>query len=132
MMSQKALERKSNKPIMEKKRRARINHCLNQLKSLILETDNERSRHSKLEKADILEMTVKYLQTLRAYNLNILQQQQALQHHQQQIAAKMQLQLQLQATNTHSSSHSPLAHLTHHHNQQSVSPAQISPAWRPW
>lgn len=27
----------SNKPIMEKKRRARINHCLNELKSLILD-----------------------------------------------------------------------------------------------
>lgn len=27
----------SNKPIMEKKRRARINHCLNELKTLILE-----------------------------------------------------------------------------------------------
>lgn len=27
----------TNKPIMEKKRRARINHCLNELKTLILE-----------------------------------------------------------------------------------------------
>lgn len=27
----------SNKPIMEKKRRARINRCLNELKTLILE-----------------------------------------------------------------------------------------------
>lgn len=72
-LSQKALERKSNKPIMEKKRRARINHCLNQLKSLILETDSERSRHSKLEKADILEMTVRYLQTLRAYHIYLQQ-----------------------------------------------------------
>lgn len=83
-LSQKALERKSNKPIMEKKRRARINHCLNQLKSLILETDSERSRHSKLEKADILEMTVRYLQTLRAYHLYIQQIHQV--QHQQQAA----------------------------------------------
>lgn len=82
-MSQKALERKSNKPIMEKKRRARINHCLNQLKSLILETDNERSRHSKLEKADILEMTVKYLQTLRAYHVHLQQIHQLQQQHSQ-------------------------------------------------
>lgn len=138
-MSQKALERKSNKPIMEKKRRARINHCLNQLKSLILETDNERSRHSKLEKADILEMTVRYLQTIRAYHLQLhhlqLQQQQQ-QHHQQsplhhfqqatqQVAqqqqqhllpAKLQLQLPLQLT----------------HNSQQSPQQQISPAWRPW
>lgn len=95
-MSQKALERKSNKPIMEKKRRARINHCLNQLKALILEADNERSRHSKLEKADILEMTVKYLQTFRAYHVHVqqmnqLQQQSQLQQHlqQQQVAAAL-------------------------------------------
>jgi hypothetical protein len=27
----------SNKPIMEKRRRARINHCLNELKALILD-----------------------------------------------------------------------------------------------
>lgn len=73
--SQKALDRKSNKPIMEKKRRARINNCLNQLKTLILESDHERSRHSKLEKADILEMTVRYLQTLRAYHLHLAQMQ---------------------------------------------------------
>lgn len=78
-MSQKALERKNNKPIMEKKRRARINKCLNQLKALILEADSERSRHSKLEKADILEMTVRYLQTLRSYHLHIQQLQQQLQ-----------------------------------------------------
>lgn len=31
------LSLQSNKPIMEKKRRARINHCLNELKTLILE-----------------------------------------------------------------------------------------------
>ncbi|KAK6634750.1 hypothetical protein RUM43_012152 [Polyplax serrata] len=33
----KAEQRKSNKPIMEKRRRARINHCLNELKTLILD-----------------------------------------------------------------------------------------------
>jgi hypothetical protein len=92
-MSQKALERKSNKPIMEKKRRARINHCLNQLKALILEADNERSRHSKLEKADILEMTVKYLQTFRAYHMHLQQLNQLQQHGQQQ---QQQIHQQLQ------------------------------------
>uniref|UniRef100_T1JGI4 BHLH domain-containing protein n=1 Tax=Strigamia maritima TaxID=126957 RepID=T1JGI4_STRMM len=58
--------RKSNKPIMEKRRRARINQCLNELKTLILEAlRKDPSRHSKLEKADILEMTVNYLQNLQ-------------------------------------------------------------------
>ncbi|XP_055317538.1 protein deadpan-like isoform X2 [Sitodiplosis mosellana] len=62
---------RSNKPIMEKKRRARINHCLNELKTLILEAmKKDPARHTKLEKADILEMTVKYLQTMQRNQIN--------------------------------------------------------------
>ncbi|XP_038131675.1 transcription factor HES-1-B-like [Cyprinodon tularosa] len=58
--------RKSSKPIMEKRRRARINESLGQLKTLILEAlRKDSSRHSKLEKADILEMTVKHLRNLQ-------------------------------------------------------------------
>ncbi|XP_059475615.1 protein hairy-like [Neocloeon triangulifer] len=58
--------RRSNKPIMEKRRRARINNCLNELKSLILDAmKKDPARHSKLEKADILEMTVKHLESLQ-------------------------------------------------------------------
>ncbi|CAG9562025.1 unnamed protein product [Danaus chrysippus] len=57
----------SNKPIMEKRRRARINNCLNELKALILDAmKKDPARHSKLEKADILEMTVKHLEGLRS------------------------------------------------------------------
>ncbi|XP_053609927.1 protein hairy isoform X2 [Plodia interpunctella] len=59
--------RRSNKPIMEKRRRARINNCLNELKALILDAmKKDPARHSKLEKADILEMTVKHLEGLRS------------------------------------------------------------------
>ncbi|XP_075237144.1 bHLH transcriptional repressor hairy [Lycorma delicatula] len=58
--------RRSNKPIMEKRRRARINNCLNELKSLILDAmKKDPARHSKLEKADILEMTVKHLENMQ-------------------------------------------------------------------
>ncbi|KAK3105227.1 hypothetical protein FSP39_020230 [Pinctada imbricata] len=56
--------RKSNKPIMEKKRRARINNCLTQLKTLVLES------MKKDEKADILEMTVKYLRGIQRQQLS--------------------------------------------------------------
>ncbi|XP_072831809.1 LOW QUALITY PROTEIN: transcription factor HES-4 [Vicugna pacos] len=56
----------SSKPVMEKRRRARINESLAQLKTLILDAlRKDSSRHSKLEKADILEMTVRHLQSLR-------------------------------------------------------------------
>ncbi|XP_072333745.1 transcription factor HES-2.1 [Scyliorhinus torazame] len=57
--------RKTQKPLMEKRRRARINDSLNQLKTLILPLIGKDSpRYSKLEKADILEMTVRFLQDL--------------------------------------------------------------------
>nr|AAS46235.1 hairy/enhancer of split [Strongylocentrotus purpuratus] len=62
--------RKSSKPQMEKRRRARINDSLGQLKALILEaTNKDSSRHSKLEKADILEMTVKHLRNIQRNQL---------------------------------------------------------------
>lgn len=105
---------------MEKRRRARINNCLNEIKTLMLQatkkdvsepnpppslaslagalrqsiilnlvgfeltltyqnpslsSDPQPARHSKLEKADILEMTVKYLQN---HQLNLQRQQAAL------------------------------------------------------
>ncbi|XP_076451653.1 uncharacterized protein LOC143287505 [Babylonia areolata] len=58
--------RKSSKPIMEKRRRARINASLAELKSLLLEViKKEGARHSKMEKADILEMAVKHLRQVQ-------------------------------------------------------------------
>ncbi|XP_077370698.1 transcription factor HES-2-like [Festucalex cinctus] len=58
-----ALElRKTMKPLVEKRRRARINDSLNHLKELILPlTGRDKIHYSKLEKADILEMTVRFL-----------------------------------------------------------------------
>uniref|UniRef100_A0A7N9CB16 Hes family bHLH transcription factor 2 n=1 Tax=Macaca fascicularis TaxID=9541 RepID=A0A7N9CB16_MACFA len=59
--------RKSLKPLLEKRRRARINQSLSQLKGLILPLlGRENSNCSKLEKADVLEMTVRFLQELPA------------------------------------------------------------------
>ncbi|XP_037540212.1 transcription factor HES-2-like [Nematolebias whitei] len=61
--------RKTMKPLMEKKRRARINDSLNLLKSLILPlTGRDKFRYSKLEKADILEMTVRFLSDIPPVN----------------------------------------------------------------
>lgn len=58
------MSKRTNKPLMEKKRRARINQSLAILKSLILETNvkcnnnnGDVQKRSKLEKADILEIT---------------------------------------------------------------------------
>nr|XP_033778732.1 transcription factor HES-2 [Geotrypetes seraphini] len=63
-------QRKTLKPLMEKRRRARINDSLTQLKTLILPLiGKDTSRYSKLEKADILEMTVRFLQELPPIHL---------------------------------------------------------------
>ncbi|XP_056155305.1 transcription factor HES-2-like [Lampris incognitus] len=54
--------RKTLKPLLEKRRRARINDSLGHLKTLILPlVGKDNARYSKLEKADILEMTVRFL-----------------------------------------------------------------------
>lgn len=57
--------RKINKLMMEKRRRTRINNCLVELKTLVLKAlKKDGEQFSKLEKVDILEMTVKYLRFL--------------------------------------------------------------------
>lgn len=54
--------RKVTKPLLERKRRARINKCLDQLKSLMVDClTQEGEQITRLEKADILELTVDYL-----------------------------------------------------------------------
>ncbi|XP_040271502.1 transcription factor HES-4-like [Bufo bufo] len=53
-----------SKPLMEKKRRARINNSLEQLKTLLEKHYSYNVRKRKLEKADILELTVKHIENL--------------------------------------------------------------------
>ncbi|CAM5167105.1 unnamed protein product [Eretmochelys imbricata] len=57
--------RKISKPLMEKKRRARINVSLEQLKALLEKHYSHHIRKRKLEKADILELSVKYMKSLQ-------------------------------------------------------------------
>jgi len=58
--------RKVTKPLLERKRRARMNLYLDELKDLIVDTMEAQGEHiTKLEKADILELTVNYLKTQR-------------------------------------------------------------------
>jgi hypothetical protein len=59
--------RKIRKPKIEKLRRARINNSLETLKQMLLQNTiaiPQGGRPTKLEKADILEMTVRYMQLL--------------------------------------------------------------------
>ncbi|KAL3861020.1 hypothetical protein ACJMK2_007113 [Sinanodonta woodiana] len=58
--------KKIKKPLIEKKRRDRINKCLAELKTILLKDIQHTGTHiSRLDKADILELTVKYLQTVQ-------------------------------------------------------------------
>ncbi|XP_060929771.1 hairy-related 8.2 [Limanda limanda] len=61
-------ERKLRKPLIERKRRERINTCLDQLKDTVIGAFS--LDQSKLEKADILEMTVKHLQDIQSIKLS--------------------------------------------------------------
>ncbi|XP_073326777.1 transcription factor HES-5-like [Pagrus major] len=52
---------KLRKPVVEKMRRDRINSCIQQLKMILEKEFHRQEPNSKLEKADILEMTVSFL-----------------------------------------------------------------------
>ncbi|CAM4731442.1 unnamed protein product [Leuciscus chuanchicus] len=52
---------KLRKPAVEKMRRDRINSCIEQLKSMLEKEFQQQDPNTKLEKADILEMTVVFL-----------------------------------------------------------------------
>ena len=62
--------RKVMKPLLERKRRARINGCLDELKELMECLGGDQSggqgRMQRLEKADVLEVTVNHLRNLKA------------------------------------------------------------------
>ncbi|XP_013102133.2 enhancer of split m3 protein [Stomoxys calcitrans] len=58
--------RKVMKPLLERKRRARINKCLDDLKDLMVECLTQEGEHvTRLEKADILELTVEHMRKLK-------------------------------------------------------------------
>jgi hypothetical protein len=61
--------RKFAKTCVEKKRRDRINRCLDELKDLMSQSD-DKARYQKMEKAEILEMAVSYMKNLRTNTSN--------------------------------------------------------------
>jgi hypothetical protein len=61
----------SSRPLLERKRRARINACLDELKDLMMFALEQESREEgggvvRLEKTDVLELTVRYMRKLKA------------------------------------------------------------------
>lgn len=59
--------RKLAKTCVEKKRRDRINRCLDELKEIMSQTD-DKARYQKMEKAEILEMAVAYMRSVTRQN----------------------------------------------------------------
>ncbi|XP_077314472.1 transcription factor HES-5-like [Lithobates pipiens] len=125
--------RKLRKPAIEKMRRDRINSSIDQLRLLLEKEFQKHQLPSKPEKADILEMTVNFLQ--------------------QQMAEKNVTATSIQAYNDGSSSpacylaaDNPQDQLTRHFSRHSASyelpntltskaPGQLSQSktlWRPW
>merc|ERR1712241_383708 len=68
-MSRTTQYRKVMKPLLERKRRARINKCLDNLKDIMVNAlQAEGESITKLEKADVLELTVRHLRKLKQQN----------------------------------------------------------------
>ncbi|CAD5110629.1 DgyrCDS15 [Dimorphilus gyrociliatus] len=64
--------KKNNKPKMEKRRRARMNASLGELKALLLDSmKRDGTKHNKMEKADILEYTVQYLRRIQRQEFSV-------------------------------------------------------------
>ncbi|XP_030586033.1 enhancer of split mgamma protein-like [Archocentrus centrarchus] len=111
-----ALTHKLRKPLVEKLRRERINSCIEQLKSLLSPEFLSQQPDSKLEKADILEMTVCFLTQL--------QQQRNLLTHFNKLQTSSDEKLR-------EADFSPLSSTVQTGTTKDTSPTN-SALWRPW
>lgn len=108
------------KPLVEKLRRERINSSIEQLKSLLGPEFLKQQPDSKLEKADILEMTVDFLTQLQQQN----QQQRRLMKHFNKLQSSSDEKLR-------EADFSPLSSTVHTSITKDQSPVNSAP-WRPW
>ncbi|XP_069388207.1 transcription factor HES-4-like [Paralichthys olivaceus] len=111
---------KLRKPLVEKLRRERINSSIEQLKSLLGPEFLKQQPDSKLEKADILEMTVDFLTQLQQQN----QQQRRLMKHFNKLQSSSDEKLR-------EADFSPLSSTVHTSITKDQSPVNSAP-WRPW
>ncbi|XP_034440514.1 transcription cofactor HES-6-like [Hippoglossus hippoglossus] len=111
---------KLRKPLVEKLRRERINSSIELLKSLLGPEFLNQQPDSKLEKADILEMTVCFLTQLLQQN----QQQRRLMKHFNKLQSSSEEKLT-------EADFSPLSSTVHSSITKDQSPVSSAP-WRPW
>ncbi|XP_053172549.1 transcription factor HES-5-like [Scomber japonicus] len=114
------LTHKLRKPLVEKLRRERINSSIEQLKSLLGSEFLKQQPDSKMEKADILEMTVLVLTQLQQQN----QQQGRLLKHFNKLQSSSE-------KNLREADFSPLSSTVQTSITKEKSPVN-SALWRPW
>ncbi|XP_073325199.1 transcription factor HES-4-like [Pagrus major] len=114
------LTHKLRKPLVEKLRRERINSSIEQLKSLLGPDFLKQQPDSKLEKADILEMTVCVLRRLQQQQ----QQQRRLLNHFNKLQSSSD-------NNLTEADFSPLSSTVQTSITKDKSPVN-SALWRPW
>ncbi|XP_073325099.1 transcription factor HES-5-like [Pagrus major] len=114
------LTHKLRKPLVEKLRRERINSSIEQLKSLLGPDFLKQQPDSKLEKADILEMTVCVLRRLQQQH----QQQRRLLNHFNKLQSSSD-------NNLTEADFSPLSSTVQTSITKDKSPVN-SALWRPW
>ncbi|XP_013871489.1 transcription factor HES-5 [Austrofundulus limnaeus] len=114
-----ALNHKLRKPLVEKLRRERINSSIEQLKSLLGPEFLKQQPDSKLEKADILEMTVCFLKEL----LQQHQQQRRLLEHLDELQTSSEQKLREAGS-------SPLSPAVQTSITKDQNPEKT--LWRPW
>lgn len=69
------------KPLLERQRRARINRCLDELKEILVSgLQNDGENVARLEKADILELTVRHMTKLQQQHNKMVRTQQSIGH----------------------------------------------------
>ncbi|KAM3620731.1 uncharacterized protein V6R79_001261 [Siganus canaliculatus] len=114
------LTHKLRKPLVEKLRRERINNSIEQLKSLLGPQLLKQQPDSKLEKADVLEMTVCVLRRLQQQH----QQQRRLLNHFNKLQSSSDNKLT-------EADFSPLSSTVQTSSTKDKSPVSSAP-WRPW
>ncbi|XP_010879998.2 transcription factor HES-5 [Esox lucius] len=134
---------KLRKPVVEKMRRDRINTCIEQLKTLLEREFHKQDPNTKLEKADILEMTVVFLKQQLHPQSPVPQRAHSEGYsfcwretlHFLSSSSIEDITLQnLQKTSQHVSPSSPLSSRHQHQSQGPVKQAICGQksVWRPW
>ncbi|XP_022255643.1 uncharacterized protein LOC111088835 [Limulus polyphemus] len=108
-----------NKPQMEKKRRVRINKSLAELKAIILENMKKENINSlsKLEKADILELTVQQLRKLQLLSCSVEKSEDATRNNFHAGFQQCIIEVVRHSSSVNNAGHSLYKRLVHHLNR---------------